>query len=83
MITRVRIEGEAGSAEQLNGEFIWLVNKIAEVFDSVAVATMPAHSVLEKCDGDPDVSVHGNWKGRSVIHFDTQKLNDQIPTEAA
>jgi len=82
MITRIRIEGESDSSETLHGEFQWLANRMEEAFKSAGVATLPGHVLMERCPGDPDVSVHGNWKGRSTIHFDTQKLNEQLAARA-
>jgi len=78
MITRVRIEGEAETSEKLEAEFNLVARALADVFLQYQVYTFPQHVLLERCDGDPDISVMGNWKGRSVLHFDTQRLNDQL-----
>jgi hypothetical protein len=83
MITRIRIEGEAHSSDRLSHEFTWLTHRIREAFEAVGVEIFPDHTLMEQCQGDPNVSVFGNWKGRSTIHMDTQKLNgqlDQAPT---
>jgi len=79
MITRIRIEGESETSERLHHEFSLVRQALSDLFAQFEVTTFLGHTLLEKCNGSPDVSVAGNWIGRSVVHLDTQKLNEQIP----
>ena len=79
MIVRVRIDGESESAERLNSEFGLVEDALGALFLPYDVSLTPGHVLIEKCNGDPDVSVFGNWKGRVTFHLDTQKTNEQIP----
>lgn len=78
MITRVRIEGEGPTSERLMTEFEEVTSALEAFFAQYGVGTFPGHVFLERCTGSPEVSVEGNWKGRSVVHFDTQLLNGQL-----
>lgn len=83
MITRIRIEGEAPSSERLSHEFALVRSALVRLFEDYGVEVTPAHEIVECCAGDPDVSFDGNWKGRAVVHLDTQRGNDQLPDRNA
>lgn len=71
MITRIRIDGEAHSAEHLQAEFSKLCDHVAGIFRENGGSLVQDHVLLECITGE-------NWSGRTTLHPDTQLGDKQL-----